>query len=291
MSRFLSWSVVTAVVVAAPVFAEQKTLTIDSEPAGAEVEIAGKFVGLTPITLEYPASHFREPATVWGNYLGEPLKVTLRKDGYKTKVIELGDGPHAWASLDGSNRFEYYLLDSGYTIELEESDAASGTNALAAAEAIRALADLRDDGLISDSEFEEKKTELLASISSGPTRDTHYKLAQDSDPERLCPRLLASDLPTLKAGRRSYHKLLTADAETLHSEAIGPVLECVWVTPFEDVSSLRLAAQCGIGSVASACSSTVLNQRKQLGTPDDVLACFRREESTAGVAISNDLLH
>lgn len=286
MSEILRRLLGSAVLVTAPAFAAQETLTIQSAPPGAEVELGGKFVGLTPIALEYPASHFREPATVWGNYLGEPLKVTLRKDGYQTKMVELGDGPHTWTSLDGSNRFEYYLLDTSYTIELEEAAGVGGTQALAAAEAIRTLADLREDGLISDSEFEEKKAELLASISSRSSRRAQYRLSSDIDPNRLCPRLLSSDLPALKAARRAYHKLSASGSGTLHSEASGPVLTCVWTTPFDGIHSMRFEVQCGIENAGASCSSPAPVGSDHHEGQQGALACFLSDDSTGLTAIS-----
>ena len=49
-----------------------RELTISSEPSGALVEVSGKEVGRTPVTIEF---------TYYGNY-----EVILRKEGYKTLI-------------------------------------------------------------------------------------------------------------------------------------------------------------------------------------------------------------
>lgn len=66
----------------------KKTLTIDSEPQGALVEINAHEVGRTPVTV---------PFTWYGHY-----EIVLRKEGYQTKVVrqQVSAPPHQWLGVD-----------------------------------------------------------------------------------------------------------------------------------------------------------------------------------------------
>jgi hypothetical protein len=66
----------------------KKTLTIDSQPAGALVVINDVEVGRTPVTV---------PFTWYGNY-----EIILSKVGFETKVISqtVSAPPHQWLGVD-----------------------------------------------------------------------------------------------------------------------------------------------------------------------------------------------
>lgn len=100
-------------------WAKDVPLILDSVPRGARVEVKGNTHGSTPLTWNYPSTYYRAPASAFSRYLAESIIVTLYKDGFLPKTVELTHGPFLWRSLNGANWYFYYLLDQRYTIHLE----------------------------------------------------------------------------------------------------------------------------------------------------------------------------
>jgi serine protease Do len=86
------------------------TLTITSTPPGANVEIDGVLVGITPCKIKYPGGYFHKTKTVWGTRLEHPMIARIYKDGYTTEEMKLTDGPLEWVALNGSNHGHYWVL-------------------------------------------------------------------------------------------------------------------------------------------------------------------------------------
>lgn len=91
-----------------------KKVIIDSTPAGAQVDVNGSITCTTPCTLNVPSAYFGVKHTAFGSHMDQPLSIRLLKDGYVPKDVSLTSGPHVWRSLDGTNTFEYYLIDSDH---------------------------------------------------------------------------------------------------------------------------------------------------------------------------------
>lgn len=112
----------------------KKTLRIESDPAGARVEIAGEFVGTTPLKRENIKDFmFQGPVYAWSEYLATPLQMTVSKEGYVTQTIVITNGPFVWASIDRTTIKYFYLVSSTYfNIKLQKVGEFLGGNPLAA---------------------------------------------------------------------------------------------------------------------------------------------------------------
>ena len=93
-------------------------LVLNSSPQGARIEFNGNTIGTTPYRISYPKNYFDGPRTIYSRYLNERIVVTLYKEGYQTKTVELTHGPLLWRSYDGTNTFDFYTLDYRYNITL-----------------------------------------------------------------------------------------------------------------------------------------------------------------------------
>jgi len=256
-----------ALALSSPLLAGEREMALDTIPAGATVELGGSAIGTTPLRMVFPTAYFQPPNTIWARHLGAPLKITLLLSGYLTKTVEIGDGPRSWASLNGANHFDYYLLRPAYTIKLDPvtsavgaSPASNATNEssttneiLAMATALEKLAQLRDQGILTAGEFEAKKRQLLGT-QPAPT-ERHI------DPLRLCSNLLGA--------MDHEHKLDTTSSPLLPT-ASGPIVRCLWRAPDPVVSLLTFYVQCGIPNTKSSCSS--ISGEKVLGD-DPALSC------------------
>lgn len=94
--------------------ARADTLKINSNPAGATVEIDGVAVGTTPFAKDYPGGYFHRTRTATGQRLEHPMVVRISLQGYATKEIVLTEGPMDWISLNGRHHGEYWLLKSDH---------------------------------------------------------------------------------------------------------------------------------------------------------------------------------
>lgn len=127
--------ILTALLLCASVSAHaKKTLRIESDPADARVEIAGEFVGTTPLTRgNIKDFMFQGPLYGWSEFLAAPLQMTVSKEGYVTQTIIITKGPIVWASLDRSIIKYFYVISSPYfSIKLQKVGEFLGGNPLAA---------------------------------------------------------------------------------------------------------------------------------------------------------------
>lgn len=107
------WLILGLLVVGHPAYGKELDLVVDTVPSGARIEWKGNTIGTTPFRTFYPERYFSSPKTVFARVLGESMVVTLYKQGYRPKQVELTHGPFL------HKRGSYYLLERVYTIQLE----------------------------------------------------------------------------------------------------------------------------------------------------------------------------
>jgi len=100
--------------------AGDKEVTFQSNPSGAQVEIDGRIIGTTPVTYKFKSYCFGRKSWAFSAHLNRSIVARFTKEGYAPKTVPLTDGPIQWASLNGMNRYEYYLVRSTeFTVQLE----------------------------------------------------------------------------------------------------------------------------------------------------------------------------
>jgi len=100
--------------------AQAETLTINSTPPGASLEIDGMAAGTTPYKVAYPAGYFRKPHTVFAARLDHSMTIKLSLDGYIVEHLTLTEGPFEWNSFNGRHHGSYFLLKSSqFAIHLD----------------------------------------------------------------------------------------------------------------------------------------------------------------------------
>ena len=105
---------------ACPSLALAEKLQIISTPSGATVELNGVTVGTTPFEKDFPGGYFHKPRTAIGSRLEHPVVARVSLAGYATKEIALTEGPMNWLSLNGRNRWEYWLFKTNhFSVDLE----------------------------------------------------------------------------------------------------------------------------------------------------------------------------
>ena len=94
--------------------ARAATLSINSTPSGATVEINGLITGKTPYTVQYPGGYFHKTHTVFGSRLEHPIVVRISMDGYASQPITLTEGPFTWHSFNGRSEGNYWLIKTDH---------------------------------------------------------------------------------------------------------------------------------------------------------------------------------
>ena len=94
--------------------AKAATLSINSTPSGATVEINGLITGKTPYTGQYPGGYFHKTHTVFGSRLEHPLVVRVSMDGYASQQITVTEGPFTWHSFNGRSEGDYWLIKTDH---------------------------------------------------------------------------------------------------------------------------------------------------------------------------------
>jgi S1-C subfamily serine protease len=105
-------------------------VAITSQPAGARIEINGKFIGTTPFSWKI-GNWALNPHKSWATskHLTEPLVMTVIKEGFVPKTIQLTGSPLRWTSLNGQNAFIYYVIQSAeYHLLLDKIGEFLGSN-------------------------------------------------------------------------------------------------------------------------------------------------------------------
>ena len=90
------------------------TLSINSTPSGATVEINGLITGKTPYIAQYPGGYFHKTHTVFGARLEHPIVVRISMDGYASQQITVTEGPFTWHSFNGRSEGNYWLIKTNH---------------------------------------------------------------------------------------------------------------------------------------------------------------------------------
>ena len=85
-------------------------IVITSEPAGANIEINGNFIGMTPASYEFEDYFFKSPTFLWSKYLAEPIVLRVWKEGFMEKSLSLTSGPFEWVNMNNTARKIYYVV-------------------------------------------------------------------------------------------------------------------------------------------------------------------------------------
>jgi S1-C subfamily serine protease len=93
--------------------ASNDIVSITSDPAGARIEVNGRYIGVTPMDWKI-GNWALNPHKSWitSKHLQEPLVVTLIKDGYVPKTIQLTGNSLRFTTINGQNSFIYYVIQS-----------------------------------------------------------------------------------------------------------------------------------------------------------------------------------
>lgn len=91
--------------------AAKVTVTIVSEPTGANIDWNGRFIGTTPFSAEVEDYFVKAPRFLWSNFLGESITLRLWKEGYLAKSVEITSGPYVWTNLNNTARKIYYVVN------------------------------------------------------------------------------------------------------------------------------------------------------------------------------------
>jgi len=254
---------------------DQKVVLFDSWPRGATVEIAGKPVGVTPLVRAFDEGFFKSPGTVWNRYLASPPTFVLRGEGHAPVQGVLGDGPMTWTSLNGANRFTYYLMRHAYFETLPELGAEKPSapepapDPVAVVAALEKLAGLKAQGVLTEAEFEQQKARLLAgappAAEAAPvvaTAAPPFEISEGSDPKALCARLWPFHALTQ---RKAKAQLTITPLGRLLDTAQAPLLSCSWAAPYPGIVAARAFVECGAKDVEATCAT--LKERLTLDTP------------------------
>jgi hypothetical protein len=105
--------------------ASEKSVLIETIPAGAQVEVNGSINCVTPCSIKVPGYYFGVKHTAVSSHGVEPIRLKLTKEGYAPKSVEITNGPIHWRSLNGNNSYDYYLVSSEhFTFQLDAMGAA-----------------------------------------------------------------------------------------------------------------------------------------------------------------------
>ena len=81
--------------------AGDKSVQLETIPAGAQVEVNGSVTCTTPCSIKVPGYYFGKKRTAFSSHGVEPIRVRRTKDGYVPKTVELTTGPLHWHNLYG----------------------------------------------------------------------------------------------------------------------------------------------------------------------------------------------
>ena len=105
--------------------ASDKSVSIETAPPGAQVEMNGSIACTTPCSVRVPGYYFGQKHTAVSAHGKTPIHVTLTKAGYAPKTVELTEGPIHWVSLSGVHGYDYYVVTSDhFTFQLDANGTA-----------------------------------------------------------------------------------------------------------------------------------------------------------------------
>lgn len=121
--------------------AAKRTVTVTSEPSGANVEFNGQIVGTTPIVEQFDEAWFKAPKYLWSAFLGSPIHLRIWKEGYVGKELDLTMGPYRWVNANNSAQKIYYVItNDSFRVVLEPDQASRIAHEAAIASATAATA-------------------------------------------------------------------------------------------------------------------------------------------------------
>jgi len=129
--------------------ADPSQFTVNSKPQGAEIYVMGKLAGNTPMTIRtksiFPGAYGDEQSNQYG-------RIRLVHGGCAERVVPVDNA----------------VLYNGLNVELdcgsEKTPVSSGHQKTGAAERLRRLETLRDEGLINDREYREKRRSIIDAL-------------------------------------------------------------------------------------------------------------------------------
>src|SRR5262245_55423833 len=101
-STLVAWLFLTPILNAG----SNDSVTITSEPAGARIEVNGRFIGTTP--FEWKVGNWAlNPHKSWATskHLQESLVMTIIMEGFVPKTVEMTGKQLRWTSLNGQHSF------------------------------------------------------------------------------------------------------------------------------------------------------------------------------------------
>jgi len=283
--------------------AEERAVLFDSWPRGATVEIAGKPVGVTPLVRRFEEGFFKKPGTVWNRYLANPPAFALRLEGHALVEGSLGDGPFTWVSMNGANRFDYYVMRPAvFGILSEQPDskpvpAPPPSDPVATVEALERLASLREQGVLTTDEFEKQKARILdaeppavapePAPAASPVSEvaSGFRISEDSDATQLCARLWPFHAQVEK-GAKLQARIAPLGRVLETTEA--PLLSCFWSAPFPGIVAVRAFVECGPKDVEAACG--MVKEQLTLDTPVPTVCTGRAGNDFVAVLSSGCVL-
>jgi serine protease Do len=95
--------------------ASANTLTITSNPPGAEVEMDGLVVGKTPYKTDMPGGYFHKTHMRFSTRLEHAIVIRLSLDGYASQEMTITQGPFVWrGEFSGKPNGDYWLLKTDH---------------------------------------------------------------------------------------------------------------------------------------------------------------------------------
>lgn len=99
---------------------EEKSLKVDSVPAGAHVILNGRERGRTPFEMKLGRWAFdARKSSIFSKHLSEPIVLEISLEGYRTESLRVTRGPFVWRSFNRENAYSYWVVNSpSYVVRL-----------------------------------------------------------------------------------------------------------------------------------------------------------------------------
>jgi len=106
---------------------------VTSDPPGAAVRMSGRTVGTTPYEIELEDFMIKGHGKwVWSKYLSTPITMTVSKEGYFSKEIQITAVPYRWVNGNGTAfHFYYVVTEMSWNIKLDKKVEFTSTNPFA----------------------------------------------------------------------------------------------------------------------------------------------------------------